>query len=143
MPILIRIKQDKSEGTTRSGKWYGRPVHTDTLDINDVAALVQENCSIKASDVKAVIEEMVSVIQRAVLDSKKVTLDRLGTFYCSAHSVGAETLDDFDIAKHMRRPSVRFQEPLHYEASTELTKKGNPKRICIRGITKGYSYKEV
>ncbi len=59
MSVFYRLHQDQSTGTKRSGKWYARAVPTAVINTRQLAEIVQRNCTVKRSDVVAVIEEMV------------------------------------------------------------------------------------
>ena len=50
------MHQDQSVGTKRSGKWYARMVPTATINTRILAEIIQRNCTVKKSDVMAVIE---------------------------------------------------------------------------------------
>ena len=55
MSVFYRLHQDQSTGTKRSGKWYARAVPTAVISTRQLAEIVQRNCTVKKSDVMAVI----------------------------------------------------------------------------------------
>ena len=59
MSVLYRLHQDQSVGTKRSGKWYARMVPIGMIDTRGLAEIIQRNCTVKRSDVMAVLEELV------------------------------------------------------------------------------------
>ena len=90
MSVFYRLHQDQSTGTKRSGKWYARAVPTAVISTRQLAEIVQRNCTVKKSDVMAVIEELVEVMKDQMQDSKRVKLDGFGSFKIGIESKGAE-----------------------------------------------------
>ena len=64
MAVFYRLHQDQSTGTKRSGKWYARAVPTAVIGTRQLAEIIQRNCTVKKSDVMAVLEELVEVMDR-------------------------------------------------------------------------------
>ena len=56
MAVFYRLHQDQSTGTKRSGKWYARAVPTACIGTRQLAEIIQRNCTVKKSDVMAVLE---------------------------------------------------------------------------------------
>ena len=80
MAVFYRLHQDQSTGTKRSGKWYARAVPTACIGTRQLAEIIQRNCTVKKSDVMAVLEELVEVMKDQMQDSKRVKLDGFGSF---------------------------------------------------------------
>ena len=80
MSVFFRLHQDKSVGTKRSGKWYARMVPMGVIDTRRLAEIVQRNCTVKKSDVLAVISELVETMRDQMQDGKRVKLDGFGSF---------------------------------------------------------------
>ena len=80
MAVFYRLHQDQSTGTKRSGKWYARAVPTAVIGTRQLAEIIQRNCTVKKSDVMAVLEELVEVMKDQMQDSKRVKLDGFGSF---------------------------------------------------------------
>ena len=108
MSVFYRLHQDQSTGTKRSGKWYARAVPTDVINTRQLAEIVQRNCTVKKSDVMAVIEELVEVMKDQMQDSKRVKLDGFGSFKIGVQSKGAQTAAKFSVAEHIKGPRVVF-----------------------------------
>ena len=62
------------------GKWYPRAVMTNTVDTDALATIMQRNCTVKKSDILAVISELIETMQDQLQDSKRVKLNGFGTF---------------------------------------------------------------
>ena len=108
MSVFYRLHQDQSTGTKRSGKWYARAVPTAVITTRQLAEIVQRNCTVKRSDVMAVIEEMVEVMKDQMQDSKRVKLDGFGSFKIGIESKGAQTAGKYSVAEHVKGLHVVF-----------------------------------
>ena len=108
MSVFYRLHQDQSTGTKRSGKWYARAVPTAVISTRQLAEIVQRNCTVKKSDVMAVIEELVEVMKDQMQDSKRVKLDGFGSFKIGIESKGAATAAKFTVAEHIKGLHVVF-----------------------------------
>ena len=108
MSVFYRLHQDQSTGTKRSGKWYARAVPTDVINTRQLAEIVQRNCTVKKSDVMAVIEELVEVMKDQMQDSKRVKLDSFGSFKIGIESKGAQTAGKYSVAEHVKGLHVVF-----------------------------------
>ena len=80
MPILYKMKQITAPNTSATGKYYALTQYTGTWRTRDVAKLIQANCSLKESDVLAVISELVCTMKLLLQDSQRIQLDGFGTF---------------------------------------------------------------
>ena len=108
MSVFYRLHQDQSTGTKRSGKWYARAVPIAVINTRQLAEIVQRNCTVKRSDVVAVIEELVEVMKDQMQDSKRVKLDGFGSFKIGIESKGAQTAAKFSVAEHVKGLHVVF-----------------------------------
>ena len=108
MAVFYRLHQDQSTGTKRSGKWYARAVPTAVISTRQLAEIIQRNCTVKKSDVMAVLEELVEVMKDQMQDSKRVKLDGFGSFKIGIESKGAATAAKFTVAEHIKGLHVVF-----------------------------------
>ena len=108
MAVFYRLHQDQSTGTKRSGKWYARAVPTAVISTRQLAEIVQRNCTVKKSDVMAVIEELVEVMKDQMQDSKRVKLDGFGSFKIGIESKGAQTAGKYSVSEHVKGLHVVF-----------------------------------
>ena len=104
MAVFYRLHQDQSTGTKRSGKWYARAVPTACIG----AEIIQRNCTVKKSDVMAVLEELVEVMKDQMQDSKRVKLDGFGSFKIGIESKGAQTAAKYSVSEHVKGLHVVF-----------------------------------
>ena len=80
MAVIYKIYKNNNKKNAGFGKFYARAMHNGTTNLDDIAAIIERNCSMKKSDVKAVLTELVEVMTAQIQDSKRVKLDGLGTF---------------------------------------------------------------
>ena len=80
-----------------------------TLSTQEVAEEIQRNCSLKRSDVLAVLSELGEVVRKSVLQSHAVKLDGLGVFRPGISSVRVTNPDDFDVRRNVRGLRLNFQ----------------------------------
>ncbi|MBQ0074143.1 MAG: HU family DNA-binding protein [Prevotella sp.] len=106
MALKYVIYQQKRKGG--NNLFYGRAVHSDTITLSSIADRVQRNCSMKKSDVLAVLTEMVETMQDELHNSNKVKIDGLGTFYLSIKSSGAITQDEYNANENVKGIRVNF-----------------------------------
>lgn len=88
--------------------FYARAVHSGAVSTDDLAEIIQRNCSMKKSDVLAVLTELVEVMTDQLQASKTVKLDGLGSFKLGIRSFGADTEDKYSVTKHVAGLRVRF-----------------------------------
>ena len=115
MSVLYRLSQNNNKKNTKAyGKWYAHAVTTNKIGLNDVALRIQQNCSMKKSDVKAV-------------------LDGLGTFRMGLSSTGTVTVREFNASKNVVGVHVCFQPE---------QKRGADKKM-IKALVAGVTVKEA
>ena len=100
--INYRLVQDKSSNPRKSGKWYAKAVIGQTVTTDQIADRIQKNCSMKKSDVVAVLSELAEVIADIVKESQRAQLDGIGCFKAGLSSRGAESEDKFEVQKHIK-----------------------------------------
>ena len=122
MSVFYRLHQDQSTGTKRSGKWYARAVPIAVINTRQLAEIVQRNCTVKRSDVVAVIEEMVEVMKDQMQDSKRVKLDGFGSFKIGIESKGAQTAAKFSVDEHIKGLHVVFMPERTKDSSGNRSK---------------------
>ena len=105
MAVLYSIYRDKREDSNHF--YYGRSVVLNTVNTQDLAKRVQANCSMKYSDVIAVIAELVEVMGIELQNSNAVHLDGFGTFKIGLNTTGAPTAKEFT-ADNVKRCKIKF-----------------------------------
>ena len=113
MAVIYKIYKNNNKKNAGFGKFYARAMHNGTTNLDDIAAIIERNCSMKKSDVKAVLTELVMTAQ--IQDSKRVKLDGLGSFKIGISTKGAESAAAFNPAKHIKNMRVIFMPEVHVE----------------------------
>jgi len=108
MSVFYRLHQDKSKNTVRSGKWYARAVPMGMVDTRQLAEIMQRNCTVKKSDILAVLDELVETMRDQMQNSKRVKLDGFGSFKIGVRCTGAATVDDFSVSENIKGMHVVF-----------------------------------
>ena len=122
MSVLFRLHQDQSVGTKRSGKWYARAVPIGVINTRGLAEIIQRNCTVKRSDVMAVIEELVEVMKDQMQDSKRVKLDGFGSFKIGLNCRGARSAKAFTITDNIEGMHVVFTPERSHDQAGNRTK---------------------
>jgi predicted histone-like DNA-binding protein len=98
------------------------------IDTRGLADIIQRNCTVKRSDVMAVIEELVEVMKDQMQDSKRVKLDGFGSFKIGLNCCGARSARAFTITDNI--------EGLHIVFTPERThdQAGNRTKQFLQGV---------
>ena len=127
--ILYEVKQNKNDKSSAFGKWFAQIKTLETLNTRKLAQHISEHGSIYTPDVVyGVLEKFRSCLLEMLLESKKVKIEGLGTFYCTVENQkgGALKKEDFNASKHLKALHIRFlpeQEQEQNISSREFLKK--------------------
>ena len=125
--IIYQVTQNKNEKSSAYGKWYGRVKTLETLNTRKLSRHISEHGSIYTQDVVfGVLEKFRSCLIEMLLESKKVKIDGLGTFYTTIESLGAETKEKYNVLSDIKALHIRFlpeQEQEMNISSREFMKK--------------------
>ena len=109
--ILYEVKQNLNQYSLAYGKWFARVKALETLNTRKLANHISEHGSIYTPDVVyGVLEKFRSCLLEMLLNSKKVKIEGLGTFYCTLENQkkGALKKEDFNVNKHLKALHIRF-----------------------------------
>jgi len=127
--ILYEVKKNTNMKSTACGKWFAQIKTLETLNTRKLASHISEHGSIYTPDVVyGVLEKFRSCLLEMLLESKKVKIEGLGTFYCTVENQkgGAAKKEDFNVNKHLKALHIRFlpeQEQEQNISSREFLKK--------------------
>jgi len=127
--ILYEVKKNTNSYSSIYGKWFAQIKTLETLNTRKLANHISEHGSIYTPDVVyGVLEKFRSCLIEMLLESKKVKIEGLGTFYCTLENTkgGAAKKEDFNVNKHLRALHIRFlpeQEQEQNISSREFLKK--------------------
>ena len=108
--ILYEVKQNQNSFSAAFGKWYAQIKNLETLNTRKLANHISEHGSIYTPDVVyGVLEKFRSCLVEMLLESKKVKIEGLGTFYCTLENQKNGALKkDFNVNKHLKALHIRF-----------------------------------
>ncbi len=109
--IIYEVYQNQNEHNAAFGKWYGRVKYLESLNTRKLSNHIAEHGSIYTPDVVyGVMEKFRSCLLEMLLNSKKVKIEGLGTFYTTLECVkgGAVSKDKFNILKDVKGLHIRF-----------------------------------
>ena len=111
--ILYEVYQNdiKDSESAMYGKWYARLKSIETLSLTKLAKHIAEHGSVFTQDVvEGVMVKFKTCLLEMLLESKKVKIAGLGTFYLTAECEkgGAEKEADFNVNQHLKALHIRF-----------------------------------
>lgn len=107
--LLTTKYQNMNTVSPAYGKYYGRIVHTETLTTDEFANHISNHGSpFDRATILGVLAAACDCLVELTLDSKRVRLGDLGTFYMSAETEGADNAEDFT-ADNIKRVHLRFR----------------------------------
>ena len=144
--ILYEVyKNDiKDSESVMYGKWYARLKSIETMNMTKLAKHISEHGSVFTEDVvEGVMKKFRACLLEMLLESKKVKVAGLGTFYltCECQKGGADKEEDFNVNQHLKALHIRFLPDQVQEdnlSSREFIKKAefvNVKSLLSTGST--------
>ena len=127
--IFYLLKQNKNQGSKIFGKWFAHGKTIETLNTRKMANHISEHGSIYTPDVVfGVLEKFRSCLVEMLLESKRVKIDGLGTFFTTIENEkgGANSQEEFNVGKNLKALHIRFipeQEQELNISSREFIKK--------------------
>ena len=111
--ILYEVyKNDiKDSESVMYGKWYARLKSIETMSMGKLAKHISEHGSVFTEDVvEGVMKKFKTCLLEMLLESKKVKINGLGTFYLTAECTkgGADKEEDFNVNQHLAALHIRF-----------------------------------
>ena len=111
--ILYEVYQNdiKDSESVMYGKWYARLKSIETMNMTKLAKHISEHGSVFTEDVvEGVMKKFKACLLEMLLESKKVKVAGLGTFYltCECQKGGADKEEDFNVNQHLKALHIRF-----------------------------------
>ena len=111
--ILYEVYQNdiKDSESVMYGKWYARLKSIETMSMMKLAKHISEHGSVFTEDVvEGVMKKFKTCLLEMLLESKKVKVAGLGTFYltCECQKGGADKESDFNVNQHLKALHIRF-----------------------------------
>lgn len=101
--------QNKNDESTAYGKWFATAVYDQHfIETEDLANYIQQQATVKKSDIKAVLDELGGAMKHYFELGQKVRLDGIGIFKVGFSSIGTTEKDDCG-AQNITTRRVLFQ----------------------------------
>ena len=107
----VYMNDIKDSESAMYGKWYARLKSIETLSLTKLAKHIAEHGSVYTQDVvEGVMTKFKNCLLEMLLESKKVKIAGLGTFYLTAECEkgGADKEADFNVNQHLKALHIRF-----------------------------------
>ena len=106
--LLTKKYQNKNPKSAAYAKWYARFLYTETITTDEFANHISSHGSpFDRATIVGVLTAACDCLVELTLDSKRVRLGDLGTFYMSAETEGEAKEEDFT-AENIKRVHLRF-----------------------------------
>ena len=109
--IIYEVYQNQNEHNAAYGKYYARVKYLESMNTRKLSNHIAEHGSIYTPDVVyGVMEKFRSCLLEMLLNSKRVKIEGLGTFYTTVECTkgGAVSADKFNVQKHIKGLHIRF-----------------------------------
>ena len=127
--IFYELRQNKNEKSSIFGKWFAHSKSVETMNTRKLANHISEHGSVYTADVVfGVLEKFRSCLVEMLLESKRVKIEGLGTFFTTLENTegGCAKKDDFNVQKNLKALHIRFMPEGEQEmniSSREFIKK--------------------
>jgi predicted histone-like DNA-binding protein len=109
MAVNYKLRKNNIKGNKHYGKYYAQTVHSNRMTLSDIMREIEANCSLKESDVIAVMTELKAIMRYALQDGQIVDLDDLGSFYINVKSIPVDKPEDFKGNKHLLGFELKYR----------------------------------
>ncbi len=109
--IFYEVRQNKNEKSLVKGKWFAHSKSVETMNTRKLAKHISEHGSVYTTDVVfGVLEKFRSCLVEMLLESKRVKIDGLGTFFTTLENEpgGAAKKEEFSVTKNLKALHIRF-----------------------------------
>jgi predicted histone-like DNA-binding protein len=120
--IFYLLKQNKVKNSKIFGKWFAHGKTVEVINTRKMATHIADHGSIYTPDVVfGVLEKFRSCLLEMLLNSKRVKIDGLGTFFTTIENEpgGAAKKEDFSPQKNLKALHIRFMP--EQEAETNIS----------------------
>lgn len=117
MAVYYKLYQNNNPNNPHKGEWYARAKMVGTDGIAELAASIEEKCTVHKADVVAVIEALIGEMTRSLQSSRRVKLPGFGIFKLGISSNPSPSIDKFSPA-NIKNVHVVFMPELRKTADT-------------------------
>lgn len=100
--------QNHNQKSDQYGKWYGRTHMLGTVGLNELAEQIQNRCSMRESDVMAVLSELSDAMAQFLATGYQVRVPGLGIFHTTITTEPADTKEEFT-DDNIKKLNVKFR----------------------------------
>ena len=137
MAVKYKLYQDNRKNSIHKGQWYGRTVYGagDMMTTDSLCELIQNATTLHKADIRACIEAFLDFVRQGLLDGKKVSLERFGTFKVGIHTTPANSVKKFNVGENIKGAHIIFTPASKVDRST-----GSAKHV--KSLISGVSFRE-
>ena len=137
--------QNKNDDSTAYGKWFATAVYDQHfIETEELANYIQQQASVKKSDIKAVLDELGGAMKHYFELGQKVKLDGIGIFKVGFSSIGTNEKDDCG-AQNITTRRVLFQPETQRVVVGQTKKDGKVKQkyVIVKTLVKDVVFEET
>jgi len=97
-----KIVKETKPNLKNYGRYKAVAVHYNTIDTKRLCREIQDNCSLKRSDVRAVLCELSELLVRHLQEGNRVRLEGIGLLKLEIESDKVDKAEDFNVREHIR-----------------------------------------
>ena len=97
-----KIVKETRPNLKNYGRYKAVAVHYQTIDTKRLCREIQDNCTLKKSDVVAVLSELSELLVSHLQDGDRVRLEGIGLLKLEIESDKVDSPEEFSASKHIR-----------------------------------------
>ena len=138
--------QNKNSKSTAFGKYFATAVYDEKfITTEQIADFIQQQCSIKKSDIKAALDELGGAMKHFFELGQKIRLDGIGIFKVGFSSIGVNKVEDCSAATITER-RILFQPETERVVVGQTTNKDGKivqKYVVAKSLIKEVLFEEA
>ena len=138
--------QNNNSKSTAYGKWFATAVYDQRfVETEELANYIQQQASVKKSDIKAVLDELGGAMKHYFELGQKVKLDGIGIFKVGFSSIGAADKVDCTAATITTRRVLFQPETVRIVVGQSVNKEGKivQKYVVAKALIKDVFFEET
>ena len=139
--------QNKNSQSTAFGKYFATAVYDEKfITTEQIADFIQQQCSIKKSDIKAALDELGGAMKHFFELGQKIRLDGIGIFKVGFSSIGVTKLEDCSAATITDERRILFQPETERVVVGQTTNKEGKivqKYVVAKSLIKDVLFEET
>ena len=138
--------QNKNSKSIAFGKYFATAVYDEKfITTEQIADFIQQQCSIKKSDIKAALDELGGAMKHFIELGQKIRLDGIGIFKVGFSSIGVNKVEDCSAATITER-RILFQPETERVVVGQTTNKDGKivqKYVVAKSLIKDVLFEET